>query len=98
MPLEVAYTKELDSKNCGSCHDEAFKLLMASQTKHRDVSCVTCHQDKHKMIPRCADCHGAPHAPGIVAKFPNCGDCHNTAHDLNNMSTPEVKATKPVKK
>jgi hypothetical protein len=36
------------------------------------------------MVPKCQDCHGVPHAAGIMSKFPKCGDCHGIAHDLNN--------------
>ena len=82
-PLKVTYSDDLASKQCGSCHDMAFTQLMASPTKHRDVSCVTCHKTEHKMVPKCQDCHGEPHPASITAKFKSCGDCHNIAHDLN---------------
>jgi hypothetical protein len=98
MPLAVTFSKDLESKQCQGCHNQAFDLLMANKTKHRDLSCVTCHQDKHKMIPRCEDCHGVPHAPGIIAKFPECGGCHNIAHDLNNITDHGAKAAKPEMK
>ncbi len=96
MPLEVKYGKELASKQCSGCHQDAYSQLAANKTKHHDVSCVTCHQEKHGTIPRCEDCHGVPHAPGIIAKFPKCGGCHSTAHDLNNIDEPkQAKSEKP---
>ncbi|MBI5443923.1 MAG: cytochrome C, partial [Deltaproteobacteria bacterium] len=82
-PLELAYGDKTASTLCAACHDDAFALLSASKTKHRTVPCVQCHAQKHKTIPRCSDCHGMPHAPGMHQKFPKCGDCHNIAHDLN---------------
>ncbi len=82
-PLAVSYSDDLASKQCASCHDVAFDQLMATTTKHHDVSCVTCHKKDHKMVPKCQDCHGEPHPASITAKFPNCGACHNIAHDLN---------------
>lgn len=82
-PLMVTYADNLASKQCASCHDVAFDQLMASPTKHHDVSCVTCHKSEHKMVPKCQDCHGDPHPASITAKFDGCGACHNIAHDLN---------------
>jgi predicted CXXCH cytochrome family protein len=84
QPLTLTYGPQTASNLCASCHETAFNLLMASQAKHREVACVTCHQQKHKTVPQCSDCHGRPHAEGMHQKFPNCGDCHNIAHDLNN--------------
>jgi len=82
-PLMVTYADNLASKQCGSCHNEALDQLMASKTKHHDVSCATCHKSEHKMVPKCEDCHGNPHPASITAKFDSCGACHNIAHDLN---------------
>lgn len=83
-PLDLTYGPDTASMLCASCHDTAFSQLAASKAKHNQVACVTCHQDKHKMVPQCSDCHGLPHAKSMHDKFPKCGDCHNTAHDLNN--------------
>jgi hypothetical protein len=84
QPKNVAYAADTPSKQCGACHSKALGLLSASKAKHKSLLCVTCHQEKHKMVPKCQDCHGVPHAAGIMAKFPKCGDCHGIAHDLNN--------------
>ena len=71
---------------------KAFNLLVASKAKHKTLLCVTCHQEKHKMVPKCQDCHGVPHAAGMMSKFPKCADCHGIAHDLNNWNTAPAAA------
>lgn len=83
MPLDVTYPEDTASDNCGACHDGPYELLKASPAKHSALTCAYCHQAKHKMIPKCQDCHGAPHPAGIMNKFPNCGDCHGSPHNLN---------------
>lgn len=93
QPKNVAYGSDTPSKQCGACHSKALNLLVASKAKHKSLLCVTCHQEKHKMVPKCQDCHGVPHASGIMAKFPKCGDCHGIAHDLNNWKTGGVAPT-----
>ena len=95
MPKAVTYKSDVPSKDCGSCHKKALDLLTASKAKHKTFACAFCHQAKHKMVPKCQDCHGVPHPAGMMAKFPKCGDCHGIAHDLNNWS--EEKAEKPQK-
>jgi len=63
--------------------------------------CAFCHQEKHKMVPKCQDCHGMPHPAGIMAKFPVCGECHKIAHDLNNWppaSSKEAPKAAPKEK
>jgi predicted nucleic acid binding AN1-type Zn finger protein len=91
MPKIVTYVAEIPSKDCGACHKRALDLLTASKAKHKTFACAFCHQVKHKMVPQCQDCHGAPHPAGMLAKFKNCGECHNLAHDLNNWSAVEKK-------
>jgi hypothetical protein len=82
MPLEVTYASETPSHYCTACHKKAGALLQANKTKHHDLSCVYCHQDKHKTVPPCGMCHGKPHPENMLKKFPKCGNCHSTAHDL----------------
>jgi predicted CXXCH cytochrome family protein len=84
QPTTLTYGAQTASILCAACHTVAFDQLSATKSKHHDVACVTCHQQKHKTVPQCADCHGLPHAEGMHQKFPRCGDCHNIAHDLNN--------------
>lgn len=84
MPTGLTYGQEVPNKDCGSCHKKALELMNATQTKHKDVSCVRCHKDKHKTVPSCEQCHPKPHPAKLLAKFPKCGSCHYIAHDLNN--------------
>lgn len=93
MPKIVNYAADVASKDCGSCHRKAFDLLGASGAKHKPLACVFCHQERHKMVPTCQDCHGSPHAAGIMAKFTKCGECHGIAHDLNNWPETQQKET-----
>jgi predicted CXXCH cytochrome family protein len=95
MPKIVAYAADTPSKMCAACHKKAFDLLAASKAKHNKLPCTTCHIAKHKTIPKCQDCHGVPHAAGMMAKFSGCSDCHYVAHDLNNWSG--SKAAAPAK-
>jgi hypothetical protein len=92
MPTVVTYDADIPAKDCGACHGKVLKMLSASKSKHAAFGCAFCHQEKHKMVPRCQDCHGVPHAAGMMARFPKCGECHNIAHDLNNWSETETKA------
>jgi len=95
MPTVVTYAADIPSKDCGACHGSVFSLLAASKAKHAALACAFCHQQKHKTVPKCQDCHGTPHPAGMMARFAKCGECHNVAHDLNNWS--EAK-TKPAAK
>ena len=92
QPLVLKYPDSTKNIFCAACHDDVYKMLQATKTKHHDVACVSCHANKHKTIPKCSDCHGMPHAEGIHKKFPVCGSCHNIAHDLNNFSDVPAKA------
>jgi predicted CXXCH cytochrome family protein len=101
MPKVVRYADDTSSKLCAACHANAFTLLTASKARHSTFACAFCHKEKHKMIPKCQDCHGAKHPASIMAKFPRCGDCHKIAHDLNNWSStaaPKADALKVKKK
>ncbi len=92
-PKELLYGPSTASQTCAACHGDVMNLLSASKAKHSQVSCVTCHANKHKTVPKCSDCHGLPHG-SMHDKFPQCGQCHNIAHDLNNWP----KASPPAKK
>jgi len=82
MPKVVAYADDIPSTDCATCHKKAFDLLSAGMAKHKTFSCAFCHKAKHKMVPRCQDCHGTPHPTAMLAKFPKCGACHSIAHNL----------------
>ena len=94
MPTAVSYASDTPNKLCASCHIKAFNLLLATDTKHKSVNCVTCHKDKHKMMPTCQSCHGTPHPAGMLARFTKCGDCHSIAHSLNHWES--IKKTAPA--
>jgi len=98
MPKAVTYAADIPSKDCSSCHRKAFDLLSTSDSKHKAFSCAFCHQEKHKMVPNCQDCHGSPHPAGIMVKFEKCGECHNIAHALNNWSVTKKEAPKEAPK
>lgn len=81
-PLEMAFTSsEVPTSFCSPCHQQAGNLLAGSQRKHRDLSCVKCHE-QHGSITDCRSCHGKPHVEAMHVKFPSCGECHGIAHDL----------------
>jgi hypothetical protein len=86
-PKIVTYAADVPNKDCGACHKQALSLLSATPTKHRSVACVKCHENKHKTVPQCQQCHGDKHPASIMKKFPKCGMCHNIAHDLNHWSS-----------
>lgn len=92
MPKVVTYGADVPNKLCGACHKKALDLLTANKVKHQTFACAFCHQNKHKTIPACQDCHGVPHPAGIMNKFPKCGECHKIAHDLNHWTAPEKQA------
>lgn len=87
MPTALNYGSATPSQHCIACHDQAGEKLAATPTRHRDVSCATCHPQKHGTIAACTDCHGTPHAKGMHERFPRCGDCHGPAHDMVSGST-----------
>jgi predicted CXXCH cytochrome family protein len=93
MPTVVTYSSDTANKLCAACHKKAFELHSQTDTKHKGVNCVTCHKDKHKMIPTCQGCHGTPHPARMLARFSRCGECHNIAHDLNRWETGTLKQT-----
>jgi hypothetical protein len=97
MPRNVTYARDTPSLYCAACHQNQYKMLSASKTKHSALTCAFCHQDKHKMVPDCKTCHGEKHPKSIMAKFPKCGDCHKIAHDLNNWTTSAEPGAKPAK-
>lgn len=81
-PLDV--TLKGDFKDlCKTCHETVYEVLSASQTKHRDLTCITCHEGKHKVVPLCTGCHVQPHTASMLQRFPQCGNCHGKAHNLN---------------
>lgn len=82
QPKGVTYDASIKSSYCASCHGGIYETLQASQYKHSQLACATCHQDQHGMIPTCASCHGEPHPQAMVQAFEGCLDCHLDPHDL----------------
>mgnify|MGYP002795032825 CR=1 FL=1 len=82
MPLEISYGTAILSEDCGSCHKDVYKKMIANTSKHRTVACISCHADTHGHIPECQKCHGLPHAEQIHARHSICGECHGLAHTL----------------
>ena len=81
-PLMVTYEKSSPAVSCGACHVKVYEKWQRTQSKHAKVNCAACHHAKHKYIPKCTECHAAPHRKSILDKFPSCLGCHLDVHDL----------------
>jgi len=81
-PLLVTYQKSTPATACGACHGKVYEKWKKTPSKHAKVNCATCHHTKHKYVPKCTECHAAPHKKSILDKFPNCLGCHLDVHDL----------------
>jgi predicted CXXCH cytochrome family protein len=75
------YPENTPNTNCAACHDQVYNALQANVTKHTALQCATCHVT-HGQIPKCQDCHGEPHGPGLHQRFASCLDCHKDPHDM----------------
>jgi predicted CXXCH cytochrome family protein len=80
-PLNISYPVTQAKEVCAGCHDQAYHLLQARETKHSALTCAKCHP-AHGKLPACQDCHGEPHNASIHEKYAQCGDCHGIAHDI----------------
>jgi predicted CXXCH cytochrome family protein len=80
-PLNISYPVTEAKEVCAGCHDQAYNLLQARQTKHSALTCAECHPS-HGQLPACQKCHGLPHGSAIHEKFASCGECHGIAHDV----------------
>jgi hypothetical protein len=80
----ISYGYNVPSQHCSACHREAADVLASSRSKHSDIACALCHQEKHKATATCQDCHGAPHPSHVMKKIGICAACHRTAHDLES--------------
>lgn len=81
-PTLVTYAGDIPSGFCTACHQKVGAALGKTKTKHHDLACVRCHEQRHGTVPTCESCHGKPHSPQMLAKFPKCLTCHVDAHDL----------------
>ena len=80
-PLNITYPVTQGKEVCAGCHDQAYNLLEARETKHSALTCAKCHPS-HGQLPACQECHGEPHSAIMHQRMPNCGDCHGIAHDI----------------
>jgi hypothetical protein len=80
-PVQVTYGKEVPPATCGACHAKVFDTWSKTPSRHGKVSCVTCHRDKHRFVPKCTECHQNVHDQGILQRYPNCLTCHLDVHD-----------------
>lgn len=81
-PKVITYGKDAPAVTCGSCHGKIYAKWQKTPSKHAKVNCATCHHDKHGYVPKCTECHAAPHKQEILKHFPNCLSCHLDVHDL----------------
>jgi hypothetical protein len=84
---EVTYSYNVPSRYCNACHQEVADELAASRSKHSDIACVLCHQERHKASSTCQYCHGAPHPQHVMKNIDICTACHHSAHDLESGRT-----------
>ncbi len=64
---------------CAPCHQAQAAALQATWSRHRPITCATCHRAEHGATLRCAFCHRAPHPDDRGA---DCAGCHGAAHAL----------------
>lgn len=81
---EVVYGYDVPSTYCSSCHKEAAYILASSRSKHSDIDCVRCHQEKHTDSSSCLFCHGGSHPDHVMKNEDICASCHATAHALES--------------
>lgn len=84
---EVMYMYNVPSKYCNACHQEVADKLAASRSKHSDIACALCHQEKHGASSTCQYCHGGTHPEHVMKKTDICAACHHTAHELESART-----------
>jgi len=80
--VAVHFAADTPSSTCGACHGATLDALRTGKSRHKQLECLACHKGNHGAIPKCQDCHGAPHSPEMLKNFAGCGDCHGSAHAL----------------
>ncbi len=85
QPKQIVFATNAPTSTCNTCHAAIVTKLAKGTSKHKGLTCVTCHKDKHRYVPQCADCHGKPHNAAFHDKFPRCLSCHIDVHDLPVM-------------
>ncbi len=69
---------------CALCHPGPVAELKMFPSKHTEVGCTGCHENRHGYVPKCSDCH-EPHVPG--QKMADCLGCH-PVHSPTRISYP----------
>lgn len=82
QPLTLMYGTDITNSDCGGCHSDVQKTLEASKAKHAKFQCITCHANRHAVIPSCEQCHANTHNRKMIQNFPSCNECHQSAHDI----------------
>lgn len=80
-PKQVTWGTDAAPAVCGSCHARVYGKWSTSPSRHGKLSCVTCHKDRHRFVPKCTDCHKGIHPQGILQHYPNCLTCHLDVHN-----------------
>jgi len=62
----------IESK-CVQCHPGPVAELKSCPSKHTEVGCTGCHENRHGYVPDCSVCH-EPHVPG--QRMAECLACH----------------------
>ena len=84
IATEVTYAFNVPSEYCAACHQDASGELAASRSKHSDMDCALCHQERHTTTANCQYCHGGTHPEHVMKKTDICAACHHNAHDLES--------------
>jgi hypothetical protein len=80
-PLQITYEKDAPAATCGSCHGKVYAKWQKTPSRHGKVNCAACHHLKHGYVPKCTECHAAPHKKEFLSRYPNCLTCHLDPHD-----------------
>jgi predicted CXXCH cytochrome family protein len=83
QPLKVVLQGE-QKEVCVTCHANPGRELVATPSKHTQLSCNFCHKE-HGAIPKCLDCH-KPHSTEMTQA--DCATCHKPHKPLELMYAP----------
>ncbi|MBE0595997.1 MAG: cytochrome C [Desulfuromonadales bacterium] len=67
---------------CADCHRAPGEDLRLAPSAHTALGCISCHHDRHGLIPSCLECH-QPHFASQPA--PACLSCH-PAHQPKQLA------------
>ena len=60
--------------DCATCHPAPAKELHEYPSAHTDLACADCHHTRHGYVPKCTECHDAPHLE--YRNNASCEACH----------------------